>query len=183
MLTFNFDIFPVLETERLILKAISMEFVDDIFRQRSKKEVMQYIARPLLQSKSDAQDLIKNYEFLFEQNITISWAIVLKEKSQMIGTVGFPRVNKDNHRGEVGYSLDTDYWYKGYMNEALKRVLAYGFEELHFHSIEAMIHPDNKSSSDLVKKHGFVKEAYFKQYTYFDGKFLDVEVYSLLSKK
>ena len=60
MLTFNFDTFPVLETERLILKAISMEFVDDIFRQRSKKEVMQYIARPLLQSKSDAQDLIKN---------------------------------------------------------------------------------------------------------------------------
>jgi hypothetical protein len=40
MLTFNFDTFPVLETERLILKAISMEFVDDIFRQRSKKEVI-----------------------------------------------------------------------------------------------------------------------------------------------
>jgi ribosomal-protein-alanine N-acetyltransferase len=182
MLTFNFVKFPVLETERLLLKAITMDFADDIFRQRSKKEVMQYIARPLLQSKIEAEDLVKNYEFLFEQRITISWAVVRKEDSRMMGTIGFPRVNKENHRGEVGYSLDPDYWYKGYMSEALKKVLAYGFEELHFHSIEAMIHPDNKSSSNLVLKHGFVKEAHFKQYTYFNGEFLDVEVYSLLSK-
>lgn len=182
MFTFDFDTFPVLETERLMLKAISMDFAEDIFRQRSKKEVMQYIARPLLQSKIEAQDLVKNYEFLYEQRITISWALVLKEGSRMIGTVGFPRVNKENYRGEVGYSLDPDYWYKGYMNEALKKVLAFGFEELNFHSIEAMIHPDNKSSSNLVLKHGFVKEAHFKQYTYFNGEFLDVEVYSLLSK-
>lgn len=182
MLSFNFNQFPVLETERLLLKAISMDFVDEIFQQRSKKEVMQYIARPLLISKIEAQDLVKNYEFLFEQRITISWALVRKEDFRMIGTVGFPRVNKENHRGEVGYSLDPDYWYKGYMSEALKKVLAFGFEELNFHSIEAIIHPDNKSSSNLVLKHGFVKEAYFKQYTYFEGEFLDVEIYSLLSK-
>lgn len=183
MLSFHFDTFPVLETERLLLKAISMDFVSDIFHQRSKKEVMQYIARPMLYLKIQAEDLVKNYQYLYEQRISISWAITLKESNQMIGTVGYPRINKDNYRGEVGYSLDPDYWFKGYMNEALEKVLKFGFDELHFHSIEAIIHPDNKASSNLVLKHGFVKEAYFKEYTYFEGKFLDVEVYSLIQKK
>jgi ribosomal-protein-alanine N-acetyltransferase len=181
MLNLRFEEFPVLETERLILRAISLEHVAALFHQRSKKEVMEFICIPLLKSKSEAEDLVKNYQFLFEQKICISWAITLKEDSAMIGTVGYPRINKGNYSGEIGYSLDQAHWGKGYMNEAVTEVLKYGFENLNFHRIEAVINPKNKASVKLVLKHGFIKEASFKDYTFFEGAFWDTEVYSLLA--
>ncbi|MDQ6481932.1 GNAT family protein [Dyadobacter sp. LHD-138] len=181
MLTLSFDKFPVLETERLILRAISQDDVVAMFHQRSRKELMEYISIPLLQSKKEAEDLVKNYQFLFEQKISISWAITIKGNPEMIGTVGYPRISKENYRGEIGYSLDPAYWGKGYMNEAVADVLKYGFDNLKFHRIEAVINPKNKASVNLALKHGFVKEAYFKDYTFFEGAFWDTEVYSLLA--
>lgn len=177
----NFDKFPVLETERLILREISGNDVAAMFHQRSKKELMEYISIPLLKSKQDAEDLVKNYQFLFEQKISISWAITVKGKSDMIGTVGYPRVSKENYRGEIGYSLDPAYWGNGYMHEAVTEVLKYGFDQLKFHRIEAMINPKNNASVNLVLKHGFVKEAHFREYTFFEGEFWDTEVYALLA--
>lgn len=183
MLILNFEKFPVLETERLILRAISMSDVDEMFQQRSNPEVMKYIIRPLLQSRREAEELIRNYEFLFEQGISITWAMSLKGRNKMLGTVGYPRINKENYRGEIGYSLDPVNWNKGYMNEAIKEVIRFGFQELRLNSIEAVIQPENKSSSDLVLKHGFTKEAYFREHSFFNGKFQDVEIYSLLSPR
>jgi len=68
------------------------------------------------------------------------------------------------------------------MNEAIDMAIDYGFKELKFHSIEANINPNNIASRNLLLKKGFVKEAYFKENYYFNGKFLDSEIYSLLNK-
>jgi len=183
MLILNFEKFPVLETERLTLRPISIDDVDEMFQQRSNPDVMKYIVRPLLQSRREAEELVRNYEFLFEQGISITWAISLKGESKMLGTVGFPRINKENYRGEIGYSLDSVNWNKGYMSEALKEIIQFGFKQLRMNTIEAVIHPENRASSSLMLKHGFVREAYFREHTFFDGKFQDVEIYSLLSPR
>ena len=183
MLILNFEKFPVLETERLTLRAISAGDVDEMFQQRSNPDVMKYIVRPLLQSRREAEELVRNYEFLFEQGISITWAMTLKGENKMLGTVGFPRINKENYRGEIGYSLDPEHRNRGYMDEAIKEVIRFGFSQLRLNSIEALIHPENKASSGLIQKHGFVREAYFREHTFFDGKFQDVEIYSLLSPR
>jgi len=183
MLILNFEKFPVLETERLTLRAISMDDVDDMFQQRSNPEVMKYIVRPLLQSRREAEELVRNYQFLFDQGISITWAISLKGASKMIGTAGYPRINKENYRGEIGYSLDPLHRRKGYMDEAVGEVIRFGFDQLRLNSIEAVIDPENKASSALVLKHGFTREAYIREHTYFEGRFQDVEIYSLLSPR
>ena len=72
-------------------------------------------------------------------------------------------------------------WKKGYMNEAIKRVIDFGFHSMKLHSIEANINPNNIASAQLLKKYHFIKEAYFKEDYYFNGKFLDSEIYSLLN--
>ena len=66
------------------------------------------------------------------------------------------------------------------MSECLKTVLSFGFNQLHFHSIEADINPDNDVLRQLLKKHGFKQEAYFKENYFYNGVFLDSEIYSLL---
>jgi ribosomal-protein-alanine N-acetyltransferase len=53
---------------------------------------------------------------------------------------------------------------------------------MNLHSIEANINPENIASRKLLEKTGFVREAYFKENYFFNGKFIDSEIYSLLNK-
>jgi len=100
----------------------------------------------------------------------------------MVGYFGIWRIERDNCRGEIGYSLDPKYWGKGYMAEAFRTIIPFGFQQLHLHSMEGNINPHNESSRRILLKHGFVKEGYFRENFYFDEKFLDSEIYSLLEK-
>ena len=69
------------------------------------------------------------------------------------------------------------------MKEALLKVIDYGFDQLKLHSIEANINPSNIASAALLTGNRFIKEAYFKENFYFDGHFLDSEIYSLINNE
>lgn len=90
-------------------------------------------------------------------------------------------MDKEHYRAEIGYSLLPDYWSKGYMAEAARCAIDYGFSMLNFHSIEANVNPNNAASIRLLEKMNFVREAYFRENFYYDGKFLDSAIYSLLN--
>ncbi|MES2446488.1 MAG: GNAT family protein [Bacteroidota bacterium] len=60
-------------------------------------------------------------------------------------------------------------------------VIHFAFREMKLHSISANINPGNDASRQILLKHGFEKEAYFKEDYYFQGKFLDSEVYGLIN--
>jgi ribosomal-protein-alanine N-acetyltransferase len=59
-------------------------------------------------------------------------------------------------------------------------VLYYGFEFMKLHSVEANVNPDNTPSIKLLERNNFSREAYFKENYFYDGKFLDTVIYSLL---
>lgn len=179
MLELNFEPFPVLTTERLILRRISMEDAEELFMLRTNKEVMKYIGRPIPKAVEDVHELINNMN---DNTVRIQWAIALKEKNKFIGTIGYHRIEKENYRAEVGYMIQYDYWNSGITSEALTRVLDFGFNEMNLHSIEANINPANDISRKVLKKFGFIKEGYFKENYFFDGKFFDTEIYSLMKK-
>ena len=92
-------------------------------------------------------------------------------------------LQKENFRAEIGYALLPDYYKKGIADEALKAVIDYGFNTMNLHSIEANLNPDNIASAELLEKNNFEKEAYFKENYYFEGKFIDSLIYSLLTHK
>ena len=117
----------------------------------------------------------------FDNNTSIAWVIALKEKpNEMIGEIGYYRTDLANYRAEIGYMLHIDFWRKGLISEALKKVINFGFQQMELHTISANINPGNDVSRQILLKHGFEKEAYFKEDYYFQGKFLDSEIYGLL---
>jgi ribosomal-protein-alanine N-acetyltransferase len=71
---------------------------------------------------------------------------------------------------------------QGIVTEAIKAVLEYGFEDMNMHSIEAVIDPDNSASERVLQKNGFIKEAHILENEYYDGKFWDTVIYSLLKR-
>lgn len=180
MLNLNFNPFPVLYTERLMLRNITKNDASDIFKLRSDKKIMQFIDRPRATSEKDALNYIIIIEEALRSNHGITWAICLKNAPALIGTIGFWRIEHEHYRAEIGYMLHTDFHLKGLTHEALKTVLNYGFNTMQLHSVEANVKPGNIASIKLLEKNRFVQEAYFKENYFFNGEFFDSVVYSLL---
>jgi len=183
MLQLNFNAFPELFTERLVLREISAADVKEVFQLRSDKNVMQFLDRPLAQSTDDAMALIQKIAAGHEKNENITWAITLQNQPELIGTIGFWRIDKENYRAEIGYLLHPGQQGKGLMQEAIATVLKYGFQTIKLHSVEANVNPANNASIKLLEKNKFVKEAHYKENYFYDGKFLDSAIYSLLSDR
>lgn len=182
MLTLNFNPFHNLETERLLLRRVDVNDAEEILLLRGNPETMKYIPRPLTKTREDALEHIAMIDSKIDANEGINWAITLKGNPKLIGIIGHYRIQHDNHRAEIGYMLLPEFHGKGIVTEAVKEVIDYGFNVMKLHSIEAVIDPENVVSEAVLKKFGFVKEAHFREHEYYEGKFLDSVVYSLLNK-
>lgn len=182
MLTINFHPFQNLETERLLLRRIDENDVDEVLALRGNPETMKYIPRPLAKSKEDALAHIAMIEEKIKDNTGINWGITIKGSDKIIGIIGHYRISVENHRAEIGYMSLPESNGKGYMTEAIKAVVAYGFEQMNLHSIEAIIDPENIASERVLQKNGFVKEAHILENELWDGKFWDTVIYSLLKR-
>ena len=82
----------------------------------------------------------------------------------MIGQV---KVYPDENRGQysarnsaklINYALSEAYWGKGYMTEAVRRVVKYAFEEMGTEVLTAFHFPDNMRSKRVLEKCGFQYE-------------------------
>jgi len=180
MLKINFNPFPLITTERLLLRQVEKSDVNEIFFLRSNENVMKYIDRPPAKYLDDAYEFIQKITDLEKNNDAVTWAITIKEDAVLIGTICYWNIQKEHYRAEVGYVLHPNYWGKGIMQEALSEVLKYGFKVMNLHSVEANVNPDNKTSIKLLERNNFTREAYFKENYFYDGKFLDTAIYSLL---
>ena len=182
MSAFSFLPFQNLESERLLLRQITPDDVDQIFALISNPETMKYIPRPLATTKDDAMGHIKMIQDKIVSNEGINWAITEKGNPKMIGIIGHYRIRWEHFRSEIGYMLLPEYQGKGIITEAIQLLVDYGFNEMNMHSLEAIIDPENTASARVLEKNNFVKEAHFKENEFYDGKFLDAVVYSILNK-
>jgi [ribosomal protein S5]-alanine N-acetyltransferase len=182
MLTINFSSFPVLETDRLLLRRITNDDVAEILLLRGNPETMKYIPRPLAKTKENALEHIAMIEAKIESNEGINWGIVLKSNTKLIGIIGHYRIKSENYRSEIGYMLLPEFHGQGIMSEAINKVVDYGFNIMKLHSVEAIIDPRNFASEKVLQKSKFVKEAHFLENEYYDGQFLDTVIYSRLNK-
>lgn len=177
----NFNDFPVLHTERLVLRKISSDDVENLFLLRSNQDVMHYLDRPLAASKDDAASLINKITDSLNANEGITWGMAIRSQPALIGTIGYWRILKEHYRAEIGYMLHPDHQGKGLMQEAFDAVIHYGFKNMSLHSIEANVNPGNAASIKILEKNKFTREAWFRENYYYNGKFLDSFIYSRLA--
>ncbi len=153
----------------------------ELFKLRSNKNVMQHIGRPIATTLDDVLQIINVIEDFLVNNNGITWAITLKGKNDLVGTIGLWRIAKENYRAEIGYLIHPSLQGKGLMHEAMAPVLDYGFKNIKLHSIEAHVSPNNAASIKLLERNNFIREAHFKEDYFFNGKFLDSFIYSLIT--
>ena len=181
MLEINLDPFPILSTERLTLREINKEDVEEIFFLRSDKQVLQFLDREPASSVNEAIEWIQMINESTKKNEVVTWAIALKNEPGLIGTITFWNIKKEHYRAEIGYALHPALQGKGLMQEAMTAVLDYAFKTLKLHSVEANVNPGNLASIKLLEKNHFVREAYHRENYYYNSRFLDSAIYSLIN--
>lgn len=175
-----FDEFPQLKSQRLILRKLTLTDVPEVQMIRSNEAVMKYMDSEKHLSLEIAENFVSENLKSYEQKTGMFWALIERSSGKMIGDFAFWKIDRKNSRTEIGYTLKPEFWGKGYMKEAMIQIINFGFSDLNLHSIEANINPANDNSRGLLKKLGFKKEAYFRENYYFNGEYLDSEIYCLL---
>ncbi len=178
-----FKKFPILESDRLLLRHFTVKDKKDLFNIRSDDEAMRFMDTNKMKSIKDAEDFIITIINSYRQKSGINWAIVEKQSSSFIGYCGFWRIFWEDRSAEIGYALNPLFWNKGLMAEALVLIIKFGFDILNFTTIIANLNPDNVRSIKLLEKVGFKKEAFLKENYLFNEKYVDTLVYGLIKEE
>ncbi len=146
------------ETERLIIRPIEVGDVNDMYEYARLDDVCEY----LLWSPHLNSDVTLGYiEFLqqrYKKGLYADWAIVLKNNNKMIGTCGFANVNTHDNFCEIGYVLSPIFRNKGYMTEAVNKLVELSFNTFGFDTVKLRIIKENADSIRLAKRLGFIFE-------------------------
>lgn len=149
----------ILETERLYLREIDSQDVDDLFEMDSDPEVHKYIENKPVKSKEQIVEVIEMLQAQYKKNGIARWAVVDKQSGECIGWAGLKYFSEplNNHSDfyELGYRLKKKHWGKGYVTEAATSIVKYGFENLDLDFIYATAHTENDGSINVLKKLGF----------------------------
>lgn len=152
----NFTPFPLLSTERLQLRQFYETDELAIFLLRTNVNVNKYIQRENLANNREAQQFIQRIIKEVADGELIFWAISTKTSPNLIGTICLWNFSENNATAELGYEMNPAFQGNGFMDEAVKSVLEYGFLSLDFKKIEAYTHKNNEPSKGLLKKNLFI---------------------------
>ena len=173
---------PTLETDRLILRRMTMRDAADVFLYSKDEEVARHVLWSAQKDISEAKDYCRFMAKRYRSDQPSSWGIIDKATNRLVGTIGYMDYNEDNATVEVGYSLARWLWNGGYMTEALTRVIEYTFEAMDVNRIEAQHELENPSSGRVMEKCGMRKEGELRQRLYNKGRYVDVALYAIIKE-
>ena len=150
-----------IETQRLILKPITLEDASAVFVWASDPEVNRYMPYPLHKSIEDTRAWIAS--------ITpdmLEFGFCRKDRGQLIGTGGVGKNEEGVHT--LGYNLRHDAWGYGYATEAAQAMLAWAYHSLGVRDFVLDHAVLNTASGNVARKCGF-QLTHYGQYSRFDG--------------
>lgn len=171
---------PVLETERLLLRKITLDDVEDIFFYGSNEEVSKYVTWDTHRTLTDAKEFVQFVLNQYENNKVSPWGIEYKGNGRLIGTIDFVSWQPKHNSAEIGYVISPDYWGKGIATEAAKKVIEFGFEQMDLVRIQARCFIKNIGSSRVMEKAGMSYEGILRKVAFVKGEHHDLKVYSIL---
>ena len=179
-MAFDFSAFPVLITDRMILRELREEDAADVLVFRGDAEEQRFNSEPL-QTLEQSLALIEEVRGGYDAETAVPWAVTLKSSGRVVGLFGYQYWDRYHRRAEIGYDLVRALWGQGLAAEALTAVIRFGFSDMQLNRIEAQTIADNGSSIRLLSRLGFAREGTRRSYSWEeDGTFHDGAIYGLL---
>jgi ribosomal-protein-alanine N-acetyltransferase len=171
-----------LETRDLHLRPSRMEDAEGMFTMLSDPESMKYWSDPPVTDIKDAIRVLREGIESDAKGNSLCWSVLLSDQGEMIGKCILFNFSQKNHRAEIGYILNRDYWGQGLMRQALEAVIEFAFNTLNLHRIEADVDTENIGSLVILEKLGFEREGLFRDRWYVYGEWQDSIMLGLLNK-
>ncbi len=146
---------PILETERLILRPLTVEDAQTVFENwTSDPDVARFMSWELHKTVSDTEAWLRFEENALEDDSVYNWGFVLKETGELIGSGGLVFVESKGMY-ELGYNIMKKYWNQGLTTEAAQRIIDFGKTELKQNKFYCCHAKDNPASGKVMTKVGF----------------------------
>ncbi|MTI46319.1 GNAT family N-acetyltransferase [Sporosalibacterium faouarense] len=153
----SFNPFPILKTDRLLLRQLKNEDDIAIFEYQSNKDNFKFVDMPVYKNIKEAQNYIEKMNSGVRDDKWIIWAIADATTDKALGTISIWNILKEQSKAELGYGLFPGNVGKGIMSEALKKVVEYGINVMGLETIEAYTNIENNKSKCLLKRNNFIK--------------------------
>lgn len=145
-----------LQTKRLILRPIAIRDRYEIYYLRTDSDINRFVERPATNTIEDAEDFVRKVRDGTTNNEHVYWGIQLIETPTLIGTICLWNYSADRKTAEIGFELHPEFQGKGLMNEAVKSVISYGFDDVNLEEIYAVTHKNNRNAILLLEAHAFL---------------------------
>ncbi len=155
---------PTIETDRLILRPLTVNDADAVFEWTGDERVAEYMIYPCHKNIEVTREWLSSLDSLENE---YTWGFVCKSDSRLIGSGGI-RFRTDENVWSFGYNLRYDCWGKGYATEASKRMIEYVYSEHNAREFVSEHAVENTASGRVIEKCGLVFEGY-SEYSKFDN--------------
>lgn len=170
-----------LSTKRLTLRKMELADAAMLFQIWSNPEVTKFMNIDHFTDQTEARDMIVLLNNLAEEQKAIRYSIIEAESNRIIGSCGFNSLDLDHAKAEIGYDIHFDFWGNGYASEAISCLIDNAFHHLKLHRLEAKVQPENINSAKVLKKLKFTLEGTLRESEKSKGKWIDLDLYSLLA--
>ena len=169
-------------TPRLKLRWMDESDVEAHYAVFSDPEVARYWSSGPWTALDQSRDHIAATQAAYADGSGMRLGIELRESGALIGNASLHRFVDASRRCELGYALARAHWGCGYVSEALRALLDYGFTALDLNRVEADIDPRNAASARVLEKLGFRKEGFMPERWIVQGEPADTVYYGLLRR-
>lgn len=171
----------MIETVRLRLRSLLPEDANSIQTLASDRAIADTtISIPHPYPDGEAARYISKKIQEQKKDLGVTFTIKLKSNTKLIGMIALRDIEREHSVAELSYWLAVSAWGKGYMSEAIKPVLRFGFENLSLNRIYACHMARNPASGKVLQKNGFQLEGLLRQRVKKWGVFEDVKLVSIL---
>lgn len=171
---------PVLESERLLLRAPRIHDAEDMYAYARDAENCRYVMWEAHANVWESRDALRSIIHRNRRGGPGTFAIELRSEGRMIGTIGFQWIDTLHGSGEVGYSIARRLWNHGLATEALRTLLPFAFDTLGLRRVEARHDMLNPASGQVMSHAGFRPEGIARGSVRVKGRMADMACYAIL---
>jgi ribosomal-protein-alanine N-acetyltransferase len=178
----GYSIPETIKTARLLLRPIALADAADVFAYASDDKVTRFMSWPTHRTITDSLDFCQRRVKQALDGPAPHWGISEGPGCAIIGSIDVDKIDDEVASCEVGYVLERGHWGRGYMAEAMRRVIDVIFRHTPLNRIEARCDPANRGSQRVMEKSGMQFEGKLRDVSYFKESLHDMEVWSILRR-